>query len=95
MSKFLEQAEAEATEIAVDIVNDIVIERLDDERKRLLEKSNRNVRKVRDLRALIAEYDAKIDAVQAALDVSETERKRLLAKSNRVIRKLREVRAAA
>lgn len=71
-----------------------VIADLDAERIRLLNKANRNVRKVRELRELLAAYDTKIDAATAAAAKSESERLRLLAKSNRVIRKPREARAA-
>src|SRR6185312_2440364 len=72
-----------------------VAEDVDAERKRLLEKSNRVIRKLRETKAelagareVLAAYDEKVDRVDA-------ERKRLLKKSNRVIRKLRAVRAEA
>jgi len=94
MSKLEKKLEEAVTLATVDAIVGVA-EDVDAERKRLLEKSNRVIRKLRETKAelagareVLAAYDEKVDRVDA-------ERKRLLKKSNRVIRKLRAVRAEA
>lgn len=63
------------------------------ERKRLLAKSNRVIRKNRALKAEVGSLQIELDDVHIDLVRSEAERVRLKNKSNRVIRRLRATRA--
>lgn len=78
---------------ATDIADSI--DAIDSERVRFKNKSNRVIRKNRDLKAQLADTMSALASVEADYDDVESERKRLLAKSNVAIRKLNALKHAA